>query len=86
MSTEWYTVPREYGGRSFPLRQRLYIEWIWRRHGRAGLDRMIRRRTDRLAAVFREMGKEADRAATEITRTFEGLARTFEEGKDADGR
>lgn len=86
MPAEWYTVPRIYGGRGLSWRRRIYLEWTWRRHGTAGLDRIISRRTERFVAAFVEIGKAAERAAAEATKAFEALAVTLERAKDADRR
>lgn len=49
---DWYTVPTEYGGRSLPFYRRLYFEWLWRRHGRDGLDRHLLRISRRIPKLM----------------------------------
>ena len=86
MSTEWYTVPRIYGGRGLSWRRRIYLEWTWRRHGTAGLDRIISRMTERFAAAFVEIGKAAELAAVETSKAFKAMAAAFEKAKNANRR
>jgi len=66
---DWYTVPRWYGGRRFPLHRRMYLEWLWRRHGEAGLDRHAERRLQRLLERFPEVVQALRRLTVETYRT-----------------
>ena len=68
MPQDWYTVPPAMGGRSLPLWRRLQVEWIWRRHGDAGMARLRTR-------CMRRLGRKAQRAGDAL----EQMARALEQ-------
>ena len=86
MKLDWYTVPAEYGGRSLPLFRRLYIEWLWRKHGAEGLDQYMERRWKR--AMERNLPRlkralEGTCAATEqCAQAFNDAARVLREADE----
>lgn len=66
MAQQWYTVPAWFGGEGFPWHRRLYLEWLWRRHGEDGLHRYLQRLFDRMARELVTMNSVAQDAATQI--------------------
>lgn len=72
----WYTVPAEYGGLSLPWRRRLYVEWLYRRHGTAGLDGYL---GDRWARLSRRLAESLVPALNEATKAVGKLGVSFDE-------
>lgn len=60
----WYTLPPAWGGLSLPWHRRLYLEWLYRRHGEAGLWAYGRRRLGRVLKRL-ELGNHRARLATD---------------------
>ena len=69
---DWYTVPAEYGGRSLTLWRRLYIEWLWRRYGRAGLGRYLMRVSKRMARAFGKVATAIERLGVSAESAAQG--------------
>jgi hypothetical protein len=76
---DWYTVPRAWGGRTFPLHRRLFLEWLWRRHGEAGLWWYSNRMSRRALASARKIGQAFNRMTVEMCWT----ASVFDEFTEA---
>ena len=72
---DWYTVPAEYGGRTFPLYRRVFIEWLWRRYGYDGLAWYVNRMGRRALKNVVKMGQAFDRLSDELR----GAASVFDE-------
>ena len=66
---DWYTVPRAWGGRTFPLHRRMFLEWLWRRHGEAGLRWYSNRMGKRALESARKIGLAFDQLGAEMCRT-----------------
>ena len=64
---DWYTVPHLYGGRTFPLHRRMFIEFLWRRHGQEGLDWYIDRMQSRMLESLKNMERVWQKVAVETT-------------------
>ena len=79
---DWYTIPREYGGRTFPLWKRMMLEWLWRRHGQAGLDWYMARVRARVIASIKALDRAFRKSAIEATWTgiqFDRLTKAMRE-------
>ncbi len=61
MPQDWYTVPPELGGRPLSFRRRLYYEWLWRRYGEAGLQRIVAEAFDRMTRNVEAVAASFDR-------------------------
>ena len=76
---DWYTVPRAWGGRTFPLHRRMFLEWLWRRHGEAGLRWYSNRMQCRMLGSARKIERAWWKAGAEMCRT----ASAFDEFTEA---
>jgi hypothetical protein len=87
----WYTVPADYGGRTFSFRERAYLEWTWRRHGHEGLSRLLDRRWRRfmrrapaLIARIQSGMEEGSAVITKLTEVLGELVDSFAPQKQED--
>ncbi len=79
---DWYTVPAEYGGRTFSFPRRMFIEYLWRSQGHAGLVWYVNRMSRRALKNVVKIGKVFDKLTDELGRTasaFDGFTEAMRE-------